>query len=185
MKKVITIVSLSLIGLLILATIIMACVPVCNNPNFNTPDGITIYSSKLPVARRDYDKEDKAFQDIISQLKKAPKQQALSALFNGTISQDVDLVKLSSTESYTSITNSDETVVKFKITYAEGNEQTMKYEDEEFTYNAMLYILNKDAGRTQTTVYLLKDGRANYTLNYYGNFDNVFETVSSLISENI
>ena len=82
-------------------------------------------------------------------------------------------------------TNSDETVVKFKITYAESNEQTLKYEGEEFTYNGMLYVLNKDAGRTQTTVYLLKDGKANYTLNYYGNFDKVFETVSGLISENI
>ena len=185
MKKVITILSLSLIGALILATIIMACVPVCNNPNFATPDGITIYSSKLPVKSRDYEKEDEAFQEIMARLKKAPKQQALSALFNGTISQDVDLVKLSSTEHYTSITNSDDAVVKFKITYTSANKQTLKYEGKEFSYDSMLYIINQDAGRVQTTVYLLASGEANYALNYYGNFDEVFNYVSSLISENV
>ncbi len=179
MKKVITIASLSIIAALIIVTIIMACVPVGANPKFGTPDSITIYSSKMMVSSRDYDKGDEAYNTILEKLKKAPSQKALSALFNGTISQDVNVVELSSQENYATITNTDENVVKFKVSYQE--DQKLKFEDKDVVYTDMLYILNKDSGRVETTVYLLNEGKAKYVLNYYGNFDGVFEYITSLI----
>lgn len=186
MKKVFTIVSLSIVGLLILATIIMACIPVAHNPKFGDPYTITIYSSKFEsgISQKDYDKvgsNAEEYKNLLKELKDAPSQKALVALFNGTISQGVEIVKLDATE-VPSKSNSETNVAMFELKY--GEEQSIKYDSKtDVTYNSMFYKINQDAGRVKTTVYLLNSlGRASYTLEYYGNFDSLFNYINTLIN---
>ncbi len=185
MKKVITIVSLSLIGLLILATVIMACIPVGVNPEFGKPDYITVYSSKYEsgIGYKDYEREgtySKQFKKIIEELEKAPEQKALVALFNGTISQDLKVTKLEYTQSI-STTNTETNVAKFKITY--GEERKVNYQDEKVKFVAMFFELKADQGRTKATVKLLNsENKASYAIEYYGDFDAVVDYINTLIA---
>lgn len=186
MKKVFTIVSLSIIGALILATIIMACIPVGSNPKFGDPYAITVYSNKYEsgISKKDYDKQGETsaeYTNLLKKLKQAPSQKALVALFNGTISQNVKVNKLDATTT-PSKSNNETTTAKFELKY--GEEQTVKFDSAtSVTYNSMLYEITQDAGRVQTTVYLLNtSGRAGYTLTYYGNFDGLFNYINILIN---
>ena len=162
----------------------MACVPVSVNPKFGDPYKITVYSNKFEsgIEQKDYEKEGtyaKEYAELMSRLKSATKQQALVALFNGTISGKVEVVKLNATTTPAK-SNSEVTIARFELKYLK--EQTVKYKSEDVTYKSMLFTIKQDAGRDKIEVYLLNGKSAQYQLEYYGNFDKVYDYVNVLIN---
>ena len=93
-KKITAIVSLSIIGLLIIATLVMANVDVNHAIKFNKPDKIFVqYSSGTTLGLHD----DEHYDKIIDSINNASKETSLTALFNGTINDKPIIVTNSTT----------------------------------------------------------------------------------------
>ena len=180
MKKVLTIVSLSIVGALLLATIILACIPVGSLPKFADPIGVTIYSNELGVKK--VDEDDKA-SNITSKMQSAVKQRCLSAIFNGTL-KNMSIKTMEST-IYVPRSNSETTKAKFEYKYA--GKQTMAVNGVKFEYSSLLFEVNENDARDTMKIYVIKDDKTGDSVVYShlisvdGNYSELFVYINELI----
>ena len=181
MKKVLTIVSLSIVGALLLATIILACIPVGSLPKFADPMGVVVYSSELGEVGK-VDEDDKA-SNITSKMQSAVKQRCLSAIFNGTL-KNMSIKTMEST-IYVPRSNSETTKAKFEYKYA--GKQTMAVNGVKFEYSSLLFEVNENDARDTMKIYVIKDDKTGDSVDYShlisvdGNYSELFVYINELI----
>lgn len=151
-KKVSAIVSLSIIGVLIVLTIILANVKYDYSIKCNTPDRIYVQtsSSSRKVVEGDEFKKIKGYID------NASKEVCISAMFNGRLNQKANIVS----ESESGITMP--TAEGFYVTYAYDSAQVLKdgkkdYKNSEgnkYYYRELVFSVTETKGETTVRVYV-------------------------------
>lgn len=181
MKKVLTIVSLSIVGALLLATIILACIPVGSLPSFSNPTGVVVYSSELGEIGK-VDEDDKA-SNITSKMQSAVKQRCLSAIFNGTL-KNMSIKTIEGTY-FVPRSNSDTTKAKFEYKYA--GKQTMTVNGVTFEYSSLLFEVNENDARDTMKIYVIEGNKTGDSVAYShlisvdGNYGELFVYINELI----
>ena len=176
-KRITAIVSLSIIGILIIATIIMANINVKYNVKCGSPNQI-IVSYNSVEGRKVKDENVKSIENLISN---ASKEKSLTALFNGTLNKEAKVVYASSVGK--TLTSND----GFYVRYRYENPQELKqgdkaYKDskgEKVYYEDLVFEVDEDAGLTQVKVYVIPDSQKPNTYTHYyeleANFDKLYD----------
>lgn len=158
-KKIGAIVSLSIIGILILATIIMANIDVRYNVKCATPTSILLnYNSNDANSRRIVDNE----KEIINYINNASKEKALTALFNGTLNKEPKLV-VDKKSGQTLPSNTG-----FYVWYGYENTQEVKDSNgNKVAYDYLVFTVTKTDGVEPVRVFLITDSAKPTTYSYY------------------
>ena len=187
MKKVITIISLSVVGLLILATIIAACITVTGTIDFGTPSQMVIYWDDL----NEFNKDAQA-QDVIKSIKEGTEQKYLTALFEGTLDNiSVETKSEDENKSYIARDNAQEDRVLFELKY--DVDQTIKVEGKEYTFRSLVVEITENDNVSKLVVYVIPTFVANSTtsVGYYtkitinGDFEDTFMMIKEYTEEYI
>lgn len=184
MKKVLTIISLSTVGLLLIATIVLACIPVGSLPCFASPAGVVIYDDDLGV---DKVNEDSEANNITSKMQAGVKQRLLQAIFDGTLKNV--RVETKTSNGYISRSNSKDDVVVFEYKY--NAEQTITVNGSSYEYKSIIFEINENDERDTMKMYLINDDTTSSSAPYRtsisvdGNFGDAFAYVKDLIEKYI
>ena len=135
-KKIGAIVSLSIIGILIIATIIMANVNIDYSINCATPVSVWVQKGN------DEERLSKSSNEIVEFINSASKEKSLTALFNGNLGKKANIVayggNLSSTNGFYvrySYDGNKQKLMIGKDEYKDINNQVVYYEELVFTVN--------------------------------------------------
>lgn len=175
-KKIGAIVSLSIIGVLILATIIMANINIDYSIKCIKPDAMYVQNSKGQTGVTAEQKDE-----IFSLIANASKENSLAALFNGEINKSATL----KTEK-----NSFESPTGFYVRFKYNNQQELKQgnsvvKDESGNvckYSELVFSVNAGVNE-DIKVYVLngEDGQYNYT--HYYLLDADFEELAEYLQD--
>lgn len=158
-KKIGAIVSLSIIGILIIATIIMANVDVNYKVRCEDPDAIYVmynYTSSSNNGEVLYS-NDERYNEIVDYINNASTESSLTALFNGTLFDKPTVVTDSSTGvSIPSTSN-------FYVVYRYNNPQVLMngnsaYKGEDgnnYMYKELWFSVGQTNGSTELRVYIM------------------------------
>ena len=169
-KKIGAIVSLSIIGILILATIIMANVTVDYSINCATPTEIWInYKSNDPSRERIC----KNVSEIEEFFNNTSKDKALNALFNKTLNKEAEVV----TES--SAGKTIPTPAGFYVRYRYENPQKLMVGKKEYKdsngnvvyYSDLVFTINDIDEESEVIVYVVPDATKSNTYTHYYKLD--------------
>jgi len=172
-KKIGAIVSLSIIGILILATIIMANVNVdysikCANPTY-------VYVSHSSKSEIDAGANKDA---IVSLISNASKEKSLTALFNGNLNKKANLVTASSAGKTIPSTTD------FYVRYSYENTQTAEDANgNKVSYEELVFTVNNTQGSSQVKVYLVPDATNAMTYTHYYDLEADFEDLYNYLVE--
>ena len=180
-KKIGAIVSISIIGILIIATIIMENVNVNYSINCANPTSVWVqYGSN--TERNAQDKAD----EIVDYINNASKEKSLTALFNGTLGKKATVVAASSvgktipSNSGFNIRYRYENAQKLKVgkkDYKDSNDNVVYYED--------LVFMVKDVDGTDVfNVYVIPDSQAPNTYTHYYELEADFGSLYDYLVEN-
>ncbi len=166
-KKIGAIVSLSIIGILILTTIIMASVNVNYSIDCAKPkDVCVIYNSNERVV------DAETANKIVGFIDNASKEKALTALFNGNINKEATLV-LESNAGKTIPSTSG-----FYVRYSYENQQKTKdAEGKEVYYENLVFTVNNLEGSNEVKVYLIPDATNAMVYTHYYNLEANFKAL--------
>ena len=177
-KKIGAVVSLSIIGILILATIIMANIKVDYSINCATPT--TVYVSYSSGTERDAQgNTDK----IVKFISEASSENSLTALFNGTLGKKAEVFTCKETSIQTT---------GFSVRYRYENPQKLMegdkaYEDsngQNVYYDDLVFTVNDVEGISVVKVYVILDSANSNKYTYYYNLEADFEGLYNFIEEN-
>ena len=180
-KKIGAIVSISIIGILIIATIIMENVNVNYSINCANPTSVWVqYGSN--TERNAQDKAD----EIVEFINNASKEKSLTAFFNGTLGKKAKVIAASSVGK-TIPSNSG-----FNIRYRYENAQKLKegkkdYKDsnDEVVYFEDLVFMVKDVEGTNVfNVYVIPDSQAPNTYTHYYELEADFGALYDYLVDN-
>lgn len=169
-KRITAIVSLSIIGILIIATIIMANVDVNHKINCNNPDSIYVQYSSNGIREVD----DEIYDGILERINNASKESSLTALFSGTLSEKPAIVTNSTTSATTVPSTSD-----FYVSFVYNNPQKLmdgnnEYKDADGNsvyYKELIFSVNSTDDMQEVRVYIIPyynaDGDFNTNNSYY------------------
>ena len=115
-KRITAIVSLSIIAILIIATIIMANVDVNHKINCNNPDYIYVKYSSNNLREAD----EEIYDGILDRINQASTESSLTALFSGTLN-DKPTIVTNSTTSATSVPSTSD----FQVSFVYDNPQKL------------------------------------------------------------
>ncbi len=175
-KKIIAIVSLSIIGILILATIIMANVNVDYSIDCATPTSVWVNYNSNDSSKEMKVKDADAVVDYINN---ASKEKSLTALFNGTLNKEAKLVAASSSGKKLP-TNSG-----FYVRYRYENAQKVKDNNGNVVYYDDLVFTVEDMEGTQLVkVYLIPNSANASTYTYYYELEADFESLYDYLVDN-
>lgn len=182
-KKIGAIVSLSIIGILILATIIMANVNVNYSIRCETPT--TVYVSYGANTERDAQANKDAIVDYINN---ASKEKSLTALFNGNLGKKANVVAASSVGKTISTTSSS-----FYVRYRYNNAQKLmdgkkEYKDSNGNavyFDDLVFTVSDVDGSAVVNVYVIPDStNANVYTHYYELEADFTELYDYLVNNN-
>lgn len=168
-KKVGAIVSLSIIGVLIIATIILANLKVNYSVECNKPDSVWVNGS---VAN------ETEMNEIINYINDASKSTRLSALFNGEWNKEVSLM----TENGTIYYNDDNYYVRYH--YATQQELKVNNETKNATYAELVFTVSKIDEKAEYKVYVIPDATKSSTYSHYYTIDADFGTLYKYLENN-
>lgn len=185
MKKVLTIVSLSVVGVLLLTTIILACITVGGVPAYATPTGVVVYQHEILGKDIHRFNADESASKITSTMKKGVEQKLLPAIFEGTLHNMK--VTTSASRSYVQRDNSEDSVVKFEFKYNE--KQTMTVNGTKIEYSSLIFEVKDSKTRDTMKVYAIEpessgsSGSVPYftTIDVEGSFSSLYVLVRGLI----
>lgn len=177
-KKIGAIVSLSIIGILILATIIMANIKVDYSINCATPTAVYVsYNSSTERDAQDY--TDK----IVKFIENASNEKALTALFNGTLGKKAEVFAVS---EKTIPTNSG-FYVRYRYENAQklmdGKEVYKNSNDESVYYDDLVFTVNNVEGFSVVKVYVVQDSANSMKYTYYYEVEADFENLYNYLDE--
>ncbi len=156
MKKIMTIVALSLIGLLAVTTIVLACIQYnYNRLQLSQVEYITIYNNgDTKTLFSDVEEEKEEVNQLISLYKKAQKQNLLNALFQGNVNKEVEVTRSTTTNLNTTVKNA--VAIQF---YFEKEQKIMvggkayTYNNNEVTYRYATIVLSNNHNVEEYTLY--------------------------------
>ena len=181
-KKIGAIVSLSIIGILIIATIIMANVNVNYGIKCESPSSVWV--QKGTETKRLVQSEDDANQ-IVNIIANASKEKSLTALFNGTLNKKPNVVVASSVGKTLPTDNS------FYVRYYYNNPQKLMDGKKEYKdangnavyYDELVFTVNNVEGTNVFNVYVIQDATNSNVYNYYYELEADFSELYSLLNE--
>ena len=179
-KKIGAIVSLSIIGILILATIIMANIKVDYSINCETPT--FVYVSYNLGTERDAD-QLQATDKIIKYINNASNEKSLTALFNGTLGKKAEIFAV---KESTIKDNSG-----FLVRYRYENKQKLMNGDEAYKtsnnknvyYDDLVFTVNNVEGVSVVKVYVVQDSANSMKYTYYYELEADFEDLYNYLDE--
>lgn len=150
-KKIGAIASLSVIGVLIILTIIFACVKFDYGIKCNAPDQIFVVQSSAGGRRLIEDNEE--IETIKKYISNASNEKYITALFNGRLNQKAEIVNDTKTLDKPSA---------YYIVYSYNQPQTLKYGKKDykdsngntFKYRELVFDVVKTEGETTVKVYI-------------------------------
>lgn len=166
-KKVAAIVSLSIIGILIIATIVLACNTVKYGVPCSKPTSVYVqYKDNTSLKIENEDHLNKVY-DLISS---TSKEKAISALFNGNLNKKAEIVSATSTGK--TLPAASSYFVRFVYSEAQelkyGNKQFKDKDGKTYTYEELVFTINDVDGETETIVYVIpKSSEPNVYSHYY------------------
>ena len=180
-KKIGAIVSLSIIGILILATIIMANVNVDYSINCSNPANVYFcYGSSL---ERDT-KENSA--TIVNYINNASKEKSLTALFNGNLNKKAKVVAASSVGKTLSY-NSDTFYVRYHFEnpqkLMEGKKEYKDVSGNAVYYEELIFTVANLEGSNVVNVYVIPDATQAKTYTYYYELEADFSELYTFLNE--
>ena len=165
-KKIGAIVSLSIIGILILTTIIMANVNVNYSIRCATPTHVYVSQNSVDGVKDAKEHTNK----IIELISNASKEKSLTALFNGTLNKKATVVKASS------VGKNIESIDGFFVRYFYENPQKLMEGKNEYKdingnavyYDELVFEVKEVKGSSVVTVYVVQDATnaSSYTYSY-------------------
>lgn len=173
-KKIGAIVSISIIGILIIATIIMANVNVNYSVECATPNSVWVqYGSN--TERNAQDSAD----EIVKFINNASKEKALTALFNGTINKEAKIITVSSVGKSLPSNNG------FYVRYRYDNAQKLLDNNDKAVYYDDLVFEVKDVdGINIVKVYVIPDSQNARTYTHYYEVEANFEALYDYLVDN-
>lgn len=183
MKKVITIISLSLVGLLILTTIILSCITVGAKVDFGSPSQLVIYSDDLGTPNK-VNKDNKAG-DVIDAIIDGTKQKFLPALFGKTLNNVT--VETKESKAYYSRSNAESSKVVFEFKYLE--EQTMTIKGQEISFYSLIVEIEESQERNTLKIYAIEENVSSGSVGYHttikvsGEFADTYLMIKGFINE--
>ncbi|HJD05771.1 MAG TPA: hypothetical protein IAB72_02680 [Candidatus Onthoplasma faecipullorum] len=151
-KRIWAIVSLSIIGILIIATIIMANVDVNYKINCANPDIMWVQHASGNQVRVEGDEYD----EILNYINNASKESSLTALFGGRINDTATVTSNGSTA--TSIPSTTNYYVIFEYNNPQklmvGNDSYKDGDGNEYYYRELVFTVNPSEESGQVRVYI-------------------------------
>lgn len=152
-KRIWAIVSLSIIGILIIATIIMANVDVNYKINCVNPDFMWVQNADGNEVRV----EGEQYDEILNYINNASKESSLTALFGGRINDTAEVTTNSSTTS-SSIPSTTNYYVIFEYNDPQklmvGNNSYKDGDGNEYYYRELVFTVNPSEESGQVRVYI-------------------------------
>lgn len=180
-KKVGTIITVSIIGALILATIIMTFVPYSFKMNIATPDRITVYDysgNKSASGTFSLTEKKDIYDELISRFDTAFEQSVLNAMFNGDLGKKAEL-KTRSTQAVSVKTGN-------YLKFGYDNAQKYKLNGIEYSYTQIIIDISYTEGEFKTIKAYIVDSTNmydNYSKHYYeveANFTELANYITSI-----
>ena len=177
-KKIGAIVSLSIIGILILATIIMANVNVDYSIDCAKPTSVwVLYNSN--DSNKERVASDKNAKTIVNFINNASKEKSLTALFNGNLNKEAKLV-LESNAGKTVPTTTG-----FYVRYSYENQQKTKDNNGKVVaYDDLVFTVSDLEGANVVKVYVIPDSTNSMTYTHYYELEADFEKLYDFLVEN-
>lgn len=188
MKKTITIIVVSIVALLITATVVLALIPTTQyNAISEGYSLITVYKNSYDNSNT-YQANQNEYKEIEKLHKESLKQNILSAMFQGTLSKDAKLEKLSST-SLSSLINTSAT--NYFVEFDFNEEQTLIWEDKEYTYKdgnntvvakytSLVLSVNNNDSFSETIVYVVNGNNFMFKITSVTKQADLYEFINNL-----
>lgn len=174
-KKIGAIVSLSIIGILILATIIMANVDVKYNIKCATPTSVWVnYNSNDSSKERQVSDAE----TVVNYINNASKEKSLTALFNGTLNKKAKLVAESKNGKKLPSNSS------FYVRYRYENAQKVQDNNgNEVVYDDLVFTVTDTDDIQLVKVYVIPDSANATTYTYYYELEADFSSLYDYLVE--
>lgn len=192
-KKITAIVSLSIIGILMLFTIIMANIKVNHSINCAEPAEVWMYSSSPSSNSSGQKASEEQAEAIKDYIATASEERSLTALFNGTLFAKAELNKRNSSTSIPSPSNGGFTYyVCYKYSTAQtlmdGNNAFTDEDGERYYYKELYFGVSNVDGVSEFTVYVNPwSSNSTYTYLYFytltADFGDLYEYVNGIIGK--
>ena len=176
-KKIGAIASLSIIGILIIVTIILANVKINYSVNCANPTTVYVSYSNNGGAKVSNEQANK----IVDIINNSSKENTLSALFNGNLNKKAELKKATSNQKISSTSG-------FYVEYSYENAQKLmdgkeeyKNNDNTVLYQRLVFTVNSANETTETKVYVFTDLKSEYYSYYYTVEANFYDLYNYLV----
>ncbi len=178
-KKIGAIVSISIIGILIIATIIMANVNVHYGIRCENPTSVWVqYGSN---AERDAQGKADA---IVEYINNASQEKSLTALFNGTLGKKAEVKAVGSK----TIPSNSGFNVRYRYENAqklmEGKKEYKNSNGEAVYYEDLVFTVTQTDGTEVVNVYVIEDAEKPTTYTYYYELEANFNALYDYLVEN-
>lgn len=181
-KKISAIVSLVIIGILIVATIVLACNTVNYAVPCNKPTSIYVQykgNTSLKVENEDH------FNTIYDLMSSTSKEKAISALFNGNLNKKAEVVTASSTGK--TLPTASAFYVRFKYNEAQelkyGNKAYKDEDGKTYSYEELVFTIEDTDGETEVKVYVIPTSSEPSVYSHYYLVDADFSSVYTFLSQ--
>lgn len=176
-KKIGAILSISIIGILIIATIIMANVNVKYNIDCATPTYVYVsYKTNDPTKERDA--KDKAGV-IVNYINSASQEKALTALFNGTLNKEPNLFKAGNVGK--TLPSNEGFFVRYRY---ENAQKLVDNDGKEVYYDDLVFVVKDLDGVNVVNVYVIPDAQNAKTYTYYYEVEADFSALYEYLANN-
>jgi len=159
-KKIGAIASLSIIGILIITTIILANVKINYSINCNTPTEVYVSYSNRSGKLANAEESNR----IVEMINNSSKENTLSALFNGNLNKKAEIKKESNNKSLPSNPG-------FYVEYSYSTPQKLMDGDKEYegapTYQRLIFTVNNNSESNNVNVYVFEKETSEYYSYYY------------------
>ena len=176
-KKIGAIVSLSIIGILIIATIVLANIKIDYSVECANPNSVwVLYNSNDANKERAVGNENA--NSIINYINNASKENALTALFNGSLDKEAKLV-VSSNSGLTVPTTTG-----FYVRYSYENAQKIKdSNNKEVSYDELVFTVNDVEGKNVVKVYVIPNRTSPMSYTHYYELEADFSDLYDFLVE--
>lgn len=197
-KKITAIVSLAIVGILIIATLIMANVSVNYGVNCAEPSRIWVVKSSVSSseAGRYVEKGDKEFEEILNYVNNASKEKLLTALFGGTAGDKAEIKEVT-TSNNQSITSPSSKGYSYFVCYEYNTPQILMNGKKKFTdndgnnyyYRGLFFGVKNVEGTAVVDVYVNSANNYNsnspvYNYHYYYELSADFQDLYTYLNTN-
>lgn len=184
-KKILSIIALSFIGLLAIATIVLAIVPSSFDKGIipSNPITVTVYTTDNDTL---FAQDNDRYNELIDLVDNSFKESTLSALFQGAYGFENEVQTSVSSTTISSV----KTNYAIQLDYGTTNDYTLKINNKEYTYGAnnnktvkfdsVLFAVNDTNNLSSVTVYLLNDGSATGSVTVQAKQTKLYDYLTNL-----